>query len=317
MSQPRIGITGAAGFVGSYLLAELIGRRAEDLKVVARDPDSLPQGHGLSIVRGSLESPSVCEEFLEGLDVVYHLAHKNSPVNSDQDQVADTHLNLIPSLTLLKSAAARGRKIHFVYFSTAGAMYSVQGERAPFQETDPPLPTSSYGIQKLAIENYLRLAASRGQLSATVLRIGNALGSLLPRYRRQGLVGVAVAAALENKPIRIFGSLENVRDYVHLRDVCSIAWAAREPRQPFALYNVGSGTGHSVGQVLELIQDCFGRQLQVERSEDGSLGLTDWVVLDIRKAERDFGWRPQVDLRSGIRELIASSVGSQTVSGKR
>lgn len=317
MSQPRIGITGAAGFVGSYLTTELLGRQTNGLKLVARDPDSLPHGEGLSVVKGSLESPAVCEEFLDGLDVVYHLAHKNSPVNSDLDQVGDTHLNLIPSLTLLKAAAASRRKMHFVYFSTAGAMYSVQGDRTPFQETDPPLPTSSYGIQKLAIESYFRLAASRGQITATVLRIGNAHGALLPRHRKQGLIGVAVAAALESKPIRIFGSQENVRDYIHLRDVCSIAWMAREPRQPYSLYNVGSGVGHSVAQVLDLIRECYGHQLQVERSQDGSVGLTDWVVLDVRKAESELGWRPEVDLRSGIRELIASSLHGQAVRSNR
>jgi UDP-glucose 4-epimerase len=69
-------------------------------------------------------------------------------------------------------------------------VYAAKPDKSSYRETDPCAPVSSYGIQKLAAEEYLRLAARKGHLTATVLRVGNAYGTLLPHHRMQGLIGV-------------------------------------------------------------------------------------------------------------------------------
>src|SRR5438270_153202 len=83
-------------------------------------------------------------------------------------------------------------------------------QRAPLYEAASTAPSTSYGIQKLAFEQYLRMAANEGWLTATVLRIGNAYGTLLPRERLQGFIGVALNHIVHDEPVRIFGDWENV-----------------------------------------------------------------------------------------------------------
>jgi len=249
-------------------------------------------------------SRSDCERFAEGLSVIYYLAHNNTPVDSDLDLPSDVLVNLVPLLNLLQAIRDLGAKPHVVYFSSGGAIYGPKQDRIPYRETDRPSPCSSYGIQKLAAEEYLRLASQKGELTATVLRVGNAYGTLLSQYRMQGLIGVGINCIVHNQPVRVFGNPNNVRDYVHLEDVSRMAAWAGVPRRPFDIVNVGSGQGHSVLDVLRLIEECHGRPIQVQTDPGQGASLGEWVVLDIQKAREEFGWSPQIDLRSGIERML-------------
>ncbi len=300
-----IGFTGSNGFIGSYLIRAVTTRRMGSVRVLLR---SLPDARefGAEIVHGDLLSPNDCERFAKDLDLIIYLAHCNAPVNSDVDPSNDAMLNIVPLLNLLQAIQALKRRPHVIYFSSGGAMYRRTSHRIPFTETDLCEPSSSYGIQKLAAEHYLRLAAEKGHLTCTVLRPGNAYGTLLPQHRMQGLIGVAINNVLHEKPVRVFGSMNNVRDYVHLADICSIVEKVARPKEPFTILNVGSGKGYSVKEVLQTIEECVGSPLQIEMAQDPQYGpwLTDWVVLEVSKAQREFNWTPSVDLRDGIRAMV-------------
>jgi UDP-glucose 4-epimerase len=193
-----------------------------------------------------------------------------------------------------------------VYFSSGGAVYAPKADRVPYRETDPCGPLSSYGVQKLAAEAYLRLAAHKGFLTATVLRVANAYGTPLSQFRMQGLVGVAINSVLLGQPVRIFGNPNNVRDYVHLEDISEMAVRAAAPSKAFSIVNVGSGTGHSVLDVLRLIEEGLGRPVEIHTDENYGNWLIDWNVLDPSKAREEFGWSARVDLRSGIRRMVGA-----------
>ena len=310
-----IGFTGARGFIGSYLLRYIRSRKMGTVRVLLRKVTVIDEDGDTEIVYGDLLSLKDCEHFVQGLDLIVYLAHCNVPVNSDLDQPKDALSNMIPLLNLLHAIETYKTKPHIVYFSSGGAIYGRRAERVPFRETDPCQPLSSYGIQKLAAEHYLRLAAEKGHITCTVLRLGNAYGTVLPRHRMQGLIGVAVNQVLHQSPVRIFGSLENIRDYVHLDDVCAIVEKVISRKDPFAIFNVGSGRGYSVADVLQNIRDCMDSPLKVEVIEDPEWGrwLSDWVVLDIDKARTEFGWVPVVDFRAAIRAM-ATERRAQTES---
>jgi UDP-glucose 4-epimerase len=133
-----------------------------------------------------------------------------------------------------------------------------------------------------------------------VLRVGNAYGGLLSQFRLQGLIGVAIHCVLLGQPVRLFGNANNMRDYIHLQDICEIAARAIVPRRPFTVINVGSGVGHTVLDVLQLIEERLGQPVITQGDQDHGNWLTDWVVLDNSKAREEFGWSPMVDLRAGI-----------------
>jgi UDP-glucose 4-epimerase len=304
-----IGFTGARGFIGSYLLRHIASKRAESVRVLLRNIRRGEDFGAAEIVCGDLLSPVACQDFVDGLDVIYYLAHVNTPVSSDHDRPNDAYLNMVPLLNLLEAVHARKSKPHIVYFSSGGAIYGRKTDHHPFHETDPCAPSSSYGIQKLAAEHYLRVAAEKGDLTCVVLRVGNAYGTLLPPKRMQGLIGVAVHNVLHNVPIRVFGNPANVRDYVHLEDICAIAEKAADRNASFTILNVGSGLGHSVGEVLNTIRDSADIPVQIESVQGPPNGewLTDWVVLDVTKARELYGWSPVVDLATGIRGMLSGS----------
>lgn len=301
----RTGITGSSGFIGSYLTRWLTASGCTSPRLLVRNTVGA-EPEGAELCQGDLHSRADCERFVEGLQAIYYLAHENTPVNSDFDQPNDVRVNLEPLLNLLQAVQRAGTRPQIIYFSSGGAVYASKRDRVPYRETDPCSPSCSYGILKLAAELYLRLAADRGYLTATVLRVGNAYGTLLPRHRMQGLIGVALSSLLKGAPIRVFGDLSNVRDYVHLDDICAVADRVSVPHEAFNVLNVGSGLGYSVAEILNVIQECYGSPIQLEVNESQGQWLTDWVVLDIAKAKRECGWHPTIDLPSGIRAMMSA-----------
>jgi UDP-glucose 4-epimerase len=298
------GVIGANGFIGAYLTKYLLARKAFPLRLFVRTMSSQWDNGDAEIFCGDLLSQVDCERFARDLDTIYYLAHTNSPVNSDRDWPSDALNNLVPLLNLLAAIRNLKTRPHIVYFSSGGAVYSQKADRTPYTEADACAPLSSYGIQKLAAEQYLDLAAKQGHLTATALRIGNAYGTQLPGHRMQGLIGVAIKNILHGKPVRIFGNPDNVRDYIHLEDICAIAEKVSRPRRAYDVLNVGTSIGYSVADVLRIIESCYGDRIQIGVENVDAQMLIDWVVLDNTKARREFGWSPLVDLTSGINEML-------------
>lgn len=307
----RIGITGATGFIGSYLLRHFLEDGRHRLRALTRTL-SFEVRIGADVVdwqQGDLQSIKDCEDFVRGLEVVIHLAHTNTPLTSNRCLPSDIGANLLPTANLLQAIKAQQHRPHVIYASSGGAVYGCCTERRLFRETDGCLPGTSYGIQKIAAEHYLRMAAEEGWLTATCLRVGNPYGILLPPERLQGLIGVVLNQLVHDRPIRVFGSIENVRDYLHLKDLCRMFEAVLMPAKPFDVFNVGSGKGHSVKEILRLIEHCSGRKItrRDEPSSDDYHHLPSWVVLDITKAKSELGWEPQIELEQGLKQLCEDS----------
>lgn len=302
-----VGLTGASGFLGSYLRQRLPQLGAFDIRGLTRTLGAEPVSQAASFVwvQGDLQQPTDCAEFVHDLDVIVHLAHSNTPLTSNKNLPADAHANLVPTLNLIEAIRSAGTRPHVIFASSGGGVYAPPAEKRPLREDHPCIPSTSYGIQKIATELYLQLAAANGWLTATTLRISNAYGMLLPSARNQGLVGVAVNRALRGEPIRLFGNPENVRDYVHVDDVARAVALAMRTGEPYATYNIGSGTGLSVRDVVALIQKVLGRAIELDYlSREDAAHLAMWNVLDVTRAERHLGWQPRISFEQGLRSLI-------------
>lgn len=307
MSLRTIGVTGASGFLGSSLLRMLEADPGVRVVALTRTlgPSQAEPSANIEWRQVDLGSDDDCRVFVRDVDAIVHLAHTNTPLTSNRDLPSDASVNTDPTLTLLQAIREAGTRPRLVYASSGGALYRPSDDGSPVDEESPLEPLTSYGILKLAFEQYLRMGAHEGWLTATVLRIGNPYGVLLPTERLQGFIGVAVHSLLDGRPVRVFGDLGNVRDYVHLDDVCRAFRNALDISSPFGLYNIGSGRGTSVREVLEILGRVTGSDVAIEREDipGDAARLPRWIVLDSAKADREIGWRAEVELEDGIRVL--------------
>ena len=177
----KIGITGASGFLGSNLLEHLSGRGHELLALTRTLPARETSTRGnITWLQGDLSSPHDAAAFVSDVETIVHLAWTNTPLTSNAHLASDAAVNMIPTLTLLEAVRARAARPHIVFASSGGAVYGSARSGRPFREVDACDPQSSYGIQKLTVEGYLRMGAEYGWLTATALRIGNPYGSRRP-----------------------------------------------------------------------------------------------------------------------------------------
>jgi UDP-glucose 4-epimerase len=308
----RIGITGAFGFLGSVLTRHFADRGHEVLALTRTLPPRAEGAHqGIAWRQGDLTSPHDAVAFAADAEAIIHLAWTNTPLTSNAHLPSDAAANTLPTLTLLQAVQEIANRPHVVFASSGGAVYGPSRHGRSFREGDDCRPQSSYGIQKLAIEQYLRMSSERGWLTATALRIGNAYGVLLPPERMQGFIGTAVSQLRAGNPIRVFGNPANVRDYVHVTDICRAFELALQPRKRFDVLNIGSGAAHSVEDVLRLIEELEGRPVSVQHeSPPAADELPSWVVLNVGKARTELGWSAELTLRDGLSRLLSSPVSA-------
>lgn len=296
----KIGITGATGFLGSYLVEYLKDKKYPVLSMTRK---AQKLNEGVEYFVGDLISKADCRDFVNKVDVIIHLAHSSTPMTSDKDIASDLTLSLTPSLNLLEAIKESGKKCHLIYASSGGTVYGKGKDKIPFKETDFCSPICSYGVQKYTIENYIKIYAEQGFLTSTILRISNPYGVLLPSNRKQGLIGVVLNRLLNKEKVQIFGDPANIRDYVHLDDM-SRAFELSLNKRGFNIFNIGSGEGYSVSEVLEIIEKHTNIVMEKEFAEmDEAKRLCDWVVLDISSAKKELNWEPRIKLEEGLGKL--------------
>jgi len=153
--------------------------------------------------------------------------------------------------------------VRHVYFaSTGGAIYGPQGAR-DFSETSPTLPISPYGIGKLTIEHYLRYFRAKHGLRSTSLRISNPYGTRQHPNRKQGLIPIALRQIARGESVARYGDGSMVRDYVYVDDLVRMLVPLVDAHPRHEVYNLGSGRGSSVTEVLDAIGRVTGAPVQV------------------------------------------------------
>ena len=298
-------VTGSLGFLGSHLIRYLV---EEDggFNIIATSRPSL---RGLPDYCGKVEwrigdlcSYGFCKELASETDTLIHCAHSCYPSTSGESLSKDVRENIVPTMNLLEAIRESGRKPHVVFISSAGAIYGHKKGQELITEEDICEPTSSYGIQKLCLENYLRLWSLKGYIQCTVLRVTNVYGAILSPSRKQGLIGIAVGNLMTGQPISIFGNLENVRDYVHINDVLQAIRKTFEPSWSFEVFNIGTGIGTSVKEVIIYIEDILNKKVKLVYLPENHLHeMPKWNVVSCKKASAILDWKHQIDLKAGIK----------------
>ncbi len=296
-------VTGGAGYVGG-VCAQVLIEDGHDVVVV----DDLSTGNaegvpsGAKFVDGDIATVGVELVESESFDGVLHFAAQSLVGESVQKPEKYWHGNVVKTLALL-DAIRRSDTPRLVFSSTA-AVYG-EPEQVPITEAAPARPTNPYGASKLAIDHAITSYAVAHGLAATSLRYFNVAGAYgglgENRLVETHLIPLVLQTALGHREsISVFGTDyptddgTAVRDYIHIRDLAQAHLLALAQSRPgeHRIFNLGSGTGFSVRQVISACERVTGRQIA---SIDAARRAGDPAVL-IASSERaiaELGWQPE------------------------
>jgi UDP-glucose 4-epimerase len=308
MSTPkRALVLGGNGFIGSNLVRGLVASGVAARILDLRREAALPSPGPVDFVEGDFTNRALLERALEERDAVFHLASATIPASGTGDPVHDVTENLVGTLRLIEACVARGVR-RIVFASSGGTVYG-RPRQVPIPEDHPQDPINSYAIVKLAIEKYLAMYAHLGRVDPVIVRISNPYGPGQFTRGAQGAIAVALGCLLRGEPFRLWGDGGVVRDFLYVDDLTRalLAAAAAPPDGP-RVYNVGSGTGISLRDVLVACERAAGRRLVIERLPGRAIDVPA-NVLDCARARQHLGWSPCVPLTEGLARTWAWVAG--------
>jgi UDP-glucose 4-epimerase len=295
-------VLGGNGFIGSHLVDRLLAE-GHNVRVLDKYEEHyrkpLPS---VDYQYGDFGNRGLLMEALMDIDVVFHLISTTLPKTSNDDPAFDVQSNVVETLFLLEQCTAqRVKKIIFI--SSGGTVYG-KPSVLPIPEDSATDPECSYGITKLAIEKYLYLYWYLHGLDYCIFRLANAYGERQRPTATQGVIPVFLERALRNDEIVVWGDGSVIRDYVHVTDISSALIRALTYTGEFRIFNIGSGQGHSLSEVIDVIERATERSLQVKYTNGRSFDVP-MNVLDISRAKNHLNWAPTISLIEGVTHMYA------------
>lgn len=292
-------ILGGNGFLGSHLVDKLL---AEGHAVRVFDKYEEHYRAPLANVDyryGDFGNRGLLADAIQGIDTVFHLISTTLPKTSNDDPVFDVQSNVVETLFMLEQCVAQKiRKIIFI--SSGGTVYGAP-DVLPVTEDCPTEPLCSYGVTKLTIEKYLALYNNLHGLDYVVLRPSNPYGDRQNPTGIQGAISVFLTKIAKGETIEIWGDGSVVRDYLYIDDlasgICMSATANVESR----IFNLGSGHGTSLNELIETIRNIVNIDVKVEYRPGRAFDVPQ-IYLDISRARKELGWEPTISLESGIKK---------------
>ncbi|RGP38165.1 NAD-dependent epimerase/dehydratase family protein [Pseudotabrizicola alkalilacus] len=290
-------VFGGCGFIGSHVVDALLAAGHSVTvfdKAMERYRAPLP---GVEYMTGDFADKMAWAEALSGKDVVFHLISTTFPGTANLDPKADVTGNLIGTLNLIEVMNTLGIR-RLVYMSSGGTVYG-PAPGHPIPEDYPLNPINSYGIVKVAIEQYLAMYRISHGLQPVVIRAANPFGPRQGHTGVQGVVATFMRRLQTGQPIEIWGDGKVVRDYLHVADLAQLCLAAAESDLCGAV-NAGSGQGRSLLDLIEALAHVTGQEIAPVFKPGRTIDVP-YSVLDITKAQTVLGWQPATEFRDGLR----------------
>jgi len=295
-------ILGGNGFIGSHLVDKLLAE-GHNVRVFDKYEEHyrkpLP---GVDYRFGDFGNRGLLADALEGVDTVFHLISTTLPKTSNDDPAFDVQSNVVETLFLLEQCVARKIK-KIIFVSSGGTVYG-RSARLPIAEDSPTNPECSYGITKLTIEKYLALFNNIHGLDYLVVRPSNPFGERQNPESIQGVIPVFLGKALKGEAIEIWGDGEVVRDYIYIGDLVDGMYRAAATETSSRSFNLGSGTGTSLNEIVEIIRRVTSREVKVEYKAKRKFDVPK-TYLDISRAREELHWSPVTPFEIGIRRTWA------------
>lgn len=305
--MPKYLVTGAAGFIGRSIAAELLNRgesvRGIDNFITGKRANLIGL-EAMEFVEGDLTDPAICATACEGVEIVFHEAALASVPRSVADPVS-TNLHCVTA-TLNLLVAARAAGVRRVIYAGSSSAYG-DTPTLPKHEGMLPNPISPYAVAKLAGEQYMRAFARVYGLETVVLRYFNVFGPYQdPTSHYSGVMALFCRKMLAGEPPTIYGDGEQSRDFTYIDNVVHanlLAAHASAQKVSGQVMNIATGFRVTLNHVFEVVRELTGFKGQAIYGPPRSGDIRDSLA-DIGLAGELLGYAPIVDFREGLRRTV-------------
>jgi UDP-glucose 4-epimerase len=304
MNGKNVLVIGGTGLLGHSVSNSLICSGL-NVRVFSRDtlPDSI-RNKNIEYIEGDMFSETLLKKALKDVDKVFYFLSTTFPKDNKcalQDEIILSQGLLEHTIQSMLSAGVQ----NIIFPSSGGTVYG----DIPYGCANEDMvldPSTSYGAGKVLCEQMLKFYCKKG-LSTLILRIGNVYGSPIFRTQPQGVIDIFIQKALLYQPITIWGNAEAlIRDYIFLDDFSNAVKIVSEKKydEKFQVFNISSGIGTSLKEIIEEIKICTNVPITIEYIEDNVTKDINRVVLDISKIKSLTSWKPSYELHRGIKTTV-------------
>lgn len=291
-------VLGGNGFLGSHLVDSLV-QQGHTVRAFDRFSGEVRfEAENVEQFTGDFLNRAELNQALKDIDYVFHFISTTTPFTAENDPLIDIETNIRMSVELFDECVRQ--KIKKVIFASTSSIYGPDVGNEPISESVTPEPVSPYAIGKLTIEHYLHYFKHKHGLESIVFRISNPYGERQALNSKQGVIPIFLERIAAGEPLTVFGDGSMVRDYIYIKDVADMVAKSFENAKRH-LYNLGSGHGESINQIIDEIKQVVGQEVKVDHQPSLSTFIPR-IVLDASRFQQEFGLKPQVSLHEGIQK---------------
>ncbi len=305
--KEKIAIIGGNGFIGKNFTNYFANSNYEVLVIDNNLKNLIQDFHNVTSSSVDIHHTKGLIKELKNTDYVIWLVHASIPSTQDESLVDDFMLNISPIIKFLEKSKKLLDLKKFIYFSSGGTIYGDKSEQTPIVESDFKKPISNYGLSKLIAEKYIEKITQGKHFNSIILRPSNVYGPYQNLVKPQGIIGYAFNSIKNNSKLTLYDQGRVIRDFIFVKDAAkAIEKIIKNDKDiqkgETSFFNLGSGKGYSIKQVLEKIEKITNQKINFEHKSSRNFDCN-FNVLNPEKLNRTYDWECDTQLDDGLQEV--------------
>jgi UDP-glucose 4-epimerase len=295
-------VTGGTGFIGSHICEEALKLGAkvialDNLCASTEENVSHLKGNNFQFVNGDIRDYHLIKELVDKTDYIFNQA-ASKMVSSRDSPIRDLDTNARGTLNIMEAIRHSDNKPIVIHASTGSVLGSTDEE--DMREDHPRLPTSHYGISKLAGEEYCRFYANEFGVKVKVLRYFHVFGPRQDYSGEAGVVSIFLSNAMKRKPLKIFNGGDQIRCFTYIKDDVNANFLlAAIPDGWGEMYHVASKTRMTINELAKIIIKKYGKKGVITKDGGWRLGENPRPIPDTSKLE-ELGFKEETSFEDGL-----------------